>query len=189
MSDSSTTTTGSLSSSSTSTPSGSASSSSTGDPTGGRGEVCDDLREVDFGDCATPLGWIFDGEACVPLSGCDCGANCDAVFLEPSECADACAAIGECRKDLLLGKGIIEGPYGLGDFCDSFSICGDTSMSVPDLLPSAQCIEDGNYPCNGELSCSVDSTEPMLTEDQLEKLCAASLLPGVNLVACVVLGP
>lgn len=47
-----------------------------------------------FGDCATPLGVVFDGTECVPASGCDCqGDDCPA-FDSFEACATSCAAEG-----------------------------------------------------------------------------------------------
>ncbi len=159
-----------------------------GTTTGGGGELCDDVGEVDFGDCQTPLGWIFDGAGCVPLSGCDCGDHCDAVFQDAPACAGSCAAAGECNKELLLGSGLARGPYGVGDICDDFAVCGDSSGSVAELIPTAMCSPGAKFPCEEGPSCSI-SSEGEITEERFEQLCAASLLPDVNLVSCLIWGP
>jgi hypothetical protein len=158
----------------------------TGATTGGAGEVCEDLSGVDFGDCATPLGWAFDGEGCVVVSGCGCDEGCDAIFDDPAACATSCAAAGECNEELFQGAGIFEGPYGVGDFCDQIDVCGDETESLPELL-GASCEREG-YPCEGTSKCTAYWMGE-LSEAQYADLCAASLLPDVSLIACVIWGP
>ncbi|MEZ4380030.1 MAG: hypothetical protein R3A79_01690 [Nannocystaceae bacterium] len=160
---------------------------SAGTTTTGGGEVCEDLSGVDFGACATPLGWAFDGEACVLISGCGCDEGCDAIFADAAACAATCAAAGECRDELFQGAGIFEGPFGVGDFCDEIDVCGESSGALPELL-GATCDDRGGYPCDGASRCAVDSPRAV-TPAQYADLCAASLLPDVSLIACVVWGP
>ena len=172
--------------STTSTGGGETTSSTGGATTGGAGEFCEDLSGVDFGDCATPLGWAFDGEACVLISGCGCDEGCGAIFDDPAACATSCAAAGECNEELFQGAGIFKGPYGVGDFCDQIDVCGDQSESLPELL-GASCEGEG-YPCEGTSKCTLYWMGE-LTEEQYADLCAASLLPDVSLIACVIWGP
>ncbi len=143
------------------------------------------MGAVDFGDCATPLGWIFDGDGCVALDGCDCGPHCNAIFASASECGNSCAAAGECRSDLFIGKGLARGaPFGVGTGCDEVDICGGPSVAITEILPNANCGDRPYYPCEG-VHCSLGPLHHPYTEEEFEKLCAASLLPGVDLVACV----
>lgn len=183
-------TTGDASSTSTTSTTSSTTAGETtgtsGSTTGGTGELCEDLSGVDFGDCATPLGWAFDGEGCVVVSGCGCDEGCDAIFDDPAACATSCAAAGECNEELFQGAGIFEGPYGVGDFCDQIDVCGDETESLPELL-GATC-EGGGYPCEGASRCTAYWMGE-LTEAQYADLCAASLLPDVSLIACVIWGP
>jgi hypothetical protein len=55
-------------------------------------------------------------------------------------------------------------------------------------MPAAQCSPEAKYPCEEGPTCSIN-TDGEVSEDQLEALCAASLLPDVELVACIVWGP
>lgn len=52
--------------------------------------TCQALDPLAYGECGTPLGIAFDGAQCVPVSGCDCGADCGAFYSELAECQAAC---------------------------------------------------------------------------------------------------
>ena len=57
---------------------------------------------------------------------------------------------------------------------------------LPELL-GASCEGEG-YPCEGTSKCTLYWMGE-LTEEQYADLCAASLLPDVSLIACVIWGP
>ncbi|MFW5920631.1 MAG: HTTM domain-containing protein [Polyangiales bacterium] len=47
-----------------------------------------DARGV--GDCGEPLGWMWNGDHCVELFGCECeGADCDALSEDEDECSES----------------------------------------------------------------------------------------------------
>ncbi len=81
------------------------------------------------------------------------------------------------------------GPFGVGDGCDEVTICGGPPMAVSEILPAVLCTDMAEYPCEGGgPGCTLNSVDP-ITDEQFQKLCAASLLPGVELIACVIWGP
>ena len=52
---------------------------------------CAVVEPGEFGLCEAILGFGFDGEACVPVSGCACDAECrKRVFRTPAECQSIC---------------------------------------------------------------------------------------------------
>jgi hypothetical protein len=52
--------------------------------------ICEAMAVEPVGLCEKILGWRWDGTGCGPLVGCECaGAECDALFAGPDECAAA----------------------------------------------------------------------------------------------------
>jgi hypothetical protein len=52
---------------------------------------CEPMDAASEGECETDLGYSFDGETCVALTGCSCeGEDCDALFESLAECEDEC---------------------------------------------------------------------------------------------------
>ncbi|HRI07380.1 MAG TPA: hypothetical protein PKW35_06165, partial [Nannocystaceae bacterium] len=173
--------------SSGSTSAGTSAGSTSAGTTGGLGESCEDLGEVDFGECAAIVGWIFDGEGCKLVSGCGCEPHCDAVFAGPGACASTCAAAGACNTSLLQGAGIFKGPFELGVYCDDVDVCTDDPVALAEVFPGVSC-DGAVYPCDPDSLCQVGDNG-MVTAEAWESYCAASLLPGVSGVKCLVLGP
>ena len=87
-------------------------------------------------------------------------------------------------KALYLAKD----PFEPGDHCDGVYICTpDASYSyVSELFPSIVCeagiCSDGSKHCAAYYSGTV-------TQEQWGTLCAASLLPGIDSIYCVIYGP
>jgi hypothetical protein len=177
-------TTGSSGREDTGTGDSSTGDGSTGDPV----LVCKDVAG-DYGDCAAVLGWGFDGSACALFSGCGCEPNCDGFFPDPVACASACAAAGECQAGDVEAAGIAEDPVAVGSFCDEVDACpGDDVEAqtwLQELFPGLVC--EPGFPCDGD-ACHLQF-QGEISEAQWVQICAASLLPGLDELACVVFGP
>jgi hypothetical protein len=168
--------------------SASGSTGTTGD-TGGP-LVCEPATG-DYGDCATPLGWAFDGAECRPVSGCDCGPDCDKFFPGPAECALTCAAAGHCNEDRLEGAGLAGDPVMQGDLCDEIDVCPespDLKAIFEEIFGMLSC-EGRGFPCEGNVQSCTGIFQNMLGPEDWLKTCAASLIQGSGTVFCVVFGP
>jgi len=76
--------------------------------------ACVAVDPYQFGACAMVLGVAFDGEACVTVSGCGCGDQCDAIFPDLASCREACGLPGEglpagavCESDAECAEGLL----------------------------------------------------------------------------------
>lgn len=82
------------------------------------------------GDCDLHLGVIWNGEACVNISGCSCvGADCQALFESLEACRDAyapCFDLPSCAAMDARGEGLCDMELGIlwdGRECRSISGC------------------------------------------------------------------
>lgn len=166
----------------------SATSSSTGD-TGGP-SVCE-AAEGDYGDCATPLGWAFDGTECAMVSGCDCAPDCDRFFADAAACALACAAAGHCNADRLHGAALAMDPVQQGQLCDEVDVCvpDDSYKSIYEQIFGMLTCEGQGFPCEGNAPGCTGLWQNMLGPEEWLKTCAATLVQGGGDVFCVVFGP
>lgn len=141
----------------------------------------------DYGDCDLALGWAFDGEDCVSMSGCGCDPDCDAFAQDFASCAAACA--GHCDSAAFVGEGIAADGWGAGDFCDSISTCvkADVIPLLEEVVTAVDCTSNG--PCGGNdgQRCTFGSGE--VTDELMDELCAATLIEDVDEIACFVIGP
>lgn len=192
---SATTATASTSSTSGPTPTtgATAPSTTTGDTgttgpstTTGGGGACEDLDGLDFGDCKAIIGTGLIGGKCVAISGCDCEPHCDAFFAGPLECASSCAAAGVCNEGLIEGRGLLMGPCTKDTQFDDTHICGGDPAIIAQLVP-AECQQQGGYPCEEASMCTLPWGP--FTDEEWASICAVSLLPDVELVACTLYGP
>lgn len=77
--------------------------------------TCEAMDATGVGGCEMMLGWLFDGEACLPLSGCSCeGADCDALFETAGDCELECVA----REDGASCGGFTGAECDPGSYCD-----------------------------------------------------------------------
>ena len=155
-----------------------------------------------FGDCAMPLGVVFDGSSCVPASGCDCtGADCPA-FDSIEECASQCGDAGACRADdmpLVWGTETLTcGDQNCGDrmtFCVSSDTdpTGRLSQVMPDI--GVDCVRsDGGCHLRDPLDeadkcvdgdwCCTEHQATGYTDTELRQLCGITLMPGVKQATC-----
>ena len=160
----------------------------TGDATTGGGGQCG-VADGDYGPCDAIIGWAFTGTTCELLSGCDCGDDCDLFFDNEIDCAKTCADAGECDEDKLFGVALAD-DLTLGGFCDQVDVCTPQQYSqlLPDLFPEQFVCEPGQFCPNQQETCTV-SWAGEVTEELWTQLCAASLLPGLSTINCVIWGP
>lgn len=160
---------------------------STGDATtGGSAGACKAIAG-DYGPCDALIGYAFVDGGCQLVSGCNCEPDCEFFFDDPVACASTCAAAGECQLDNIHGGGIAPDEVGPGSFCDGVDTCVDLpelAQQLKELFPELVC-EQGQ--CDGQ-NCHL-LWQGELTAEQWTQICAASLLPGVDEVVCMVFGP
>lgn len=160
---------------------------STGDgTTGGSVGACKAV-DGDYGPCDALIGYAFVDGGCQLVSGCNCEPDCEFFFADPVACASTCAAAGECQPDNIHGGGIAPDEVGPGSFCDEVDACVDLpelAEQLKELFPELVC-EQGR--CDGQ-NCHL-LWQGELSDEQWTQICAASLLPGVDELVCVVLGP
>ncbi|MBL9102691.1 MAG: hypothetical protein JNL82_17225 [Myxococcales bacterium] len=143
----------------------------------------------EYGDCDAFLGYAFDGAACKGFSGCDCGPDCAHFFPGPVECAASCAAAGECREDIVEAKALAMAPIGPGSLCDEVDACVNSpelQAWLGELFPGLAC-EAGGF-CDSGDNCHL-LFQNILSQEQWTQVCAATLLPGIEQILCVVFGP
>jgi hypothetical protein len=58
-----------------------------------RSSACVTLDPMGYGMCDMVLGVAFNGTACVTVSGCSCGEDCDHFFESPEACEAACGEV------------------------------------------------------------------------------------------------
>ena len=69
----------------------------------GPGGMCPVYPGPVFGDCPTELGFMWTGKTCTPVTGCDCGEVCKAVFPTFDDCVAGCAPPICCASDAECG--------------------------------------------------------------------------------------
>ncbi len=148
------------------------------------------IADGDYGTCDAIIGWAFDGQECVLLSGCGCESDCDLFYETLDECATTCADAGECNPDKFIGAGIKENPFVQGDGCDEVDVCTPQSLhdAVMALFPGMFTCEGNGFPCEGDGKCTVQ-WQGEVDAELWKQLCAASLVPDLETIACVIWGP
>lgn len=154
---------------------------------GGGAGTCEDVSG-DYGDCSTPLGWGFDGTECALFNGCGCAPHCDGFFDDPGGCASTCAA-DHCDTAAMKAAYLAESPFVVGNHCDGVYVCtaDAASSGIEAMFPGIVCEQSGLCP-PGEEQCAAYYSG-MVTEAQWQTLCAASLLPQIDDIYCIVYGP
>jgi hypothetical protein len=136
---------------------------------------------------------VFDGSECVEVTGCECtGPGCPR-FTTTGECAVACAAAGFCRDDKQTW---VAAPIAsVGTFCDALYACFDSDVDpssrfesyLPRLL--YRCRQSG-YCSRDEWGCGargdLGGSLLYVDESMCLEVCAATLLPEVTRVTCVI---
>ena len=156
-----------------------AAESTSGGPVG----VCKELS-YDYGKCLAELGYAFVDGWCNMISGCSCEPDCEFFFADPIACATTCAAAGKCDEAIIKGAGLAPPAVGPGSFCDEVDACVDLP-GLKELFPNLSC--EPGLPC-GATNCHL-LFQGELTPALWQQICAASLLPGVDELYCVVFGP
>ena len=63
---------------------------------------CQNLNPNDYGDCESPLGYIWTDNNCIFISGCDMGDDADFFFSTYEECSLTCfndSSLGDLNDD------------------------------------------------------------------------------------------
>lgn len=158
--------------------------------TGGSGGVGSQLScapvSGEYGDCEAIVGYGFDGTACKPYSGCDCGSDCAHLFPSAAACASSCAAQGECNTGALLAGGIA-GSFTEEAYCDEVFACAadEQQADLEMLLPLTGSCEASDTCSTARCSTSLAG---QMDADKWTSACSASLLSGVELT-CWIWGP
>jgi hypothetical protein len=150
--------------------------------------TCPIVDPESLGDCALPLGTVFDGTSCVSASGCACAAPACRAFASPAECARTCADAGRCDLAMIPRD---DYPYlCTAGFCDALAFCltGDVATlrdAVTTLFPSIYCGEDVDYrTCPDEPPCAVHGG--YTRGEVLAAACPLTLLPGIDRPDCFI---
>ncbi len=60
--------------------------------------VCSAQNATGAGTCTLVIGYVWNGAACVGLSGCSCtGPDCGGLFMSQTACQSAHATCSDCR--------------------------------------------------------------------------------------------
>ncbi len=144
----------------------------------------------DYGDCDAVLGVAFNGTECAAISGCDCAPDCDKFFPDVASCALTCAAAGHCNADRLEPAGILKEPVVEGIHCDEVDACVSEPFfkeTLEQIFGMLTC-EGMGAPCQAGTICH-GLWAGTLEGEAWTKTCAATLVPGVGTLFCVVFGP
>jgi hypothetical protein len=105
--------------------------------------------------CALPLGWAFDGEACI-LIMCECeGSECDGLFEEQADCEAEyaeCLPSPDCEPDDAAGEGPCDAFFGYawdGQSCVGISGCNCVGADCADLSFDPVACEFAHSHCEG----------------------------------------
>lgn len=144
---------------------------------------------ADYGDCDMSLGWAFDGEDCLPFSGCGCEPDCAAFSPDLDSCIAGCA--GFCDESAFLGAGIADDGWGQDDYCDEIYTCvkSDVVPILEALFATIDCSGAAGSGCAaGEVRCVMGS-HVTVSGSLFAELCSATLVEDVRDLLCMVLGP
>lgn len=144
----------------------------------------------DYGDCDAVLGVAFNGIECATISGCNCAPDCDKFFPDVASCALTCAEAGHCNPDRLEPAGILKEPVMMGTHCDEVDACLSEPFfkEILEQIFGMLTCEGMAFPCNEGNVCHGLWAGP-LEGDAWTQTCAATLVPGVGTLLCVVFGP
>ena len=113
-----------------------------------------------FGVCAMFLGFAFDGAACVGVSGCSCGDQCDHIYATKEECEKVCAdQLNPCVAN--------------GGFCWPGSSLTGIMIPWPEMCPPGSAEVDLGGCDLGEICCM--KAEPPSPCEEAGGLCLDAL--------------
>lgn len=166
---------------------------------------CPIVEAMSFGDCAQPLGYVFDGTQCIVANGCACedgDEGCPAFFESATACATACEEASYCQGDVLK----LAAAQALE--CKDISCSNNLVMCIASsenpnkriegLLPQfgdvhcsqeeslrAFCIIATDKDCPvGHWCCEALASGGVIENDNQQGLCAVSLLEGASSMGC-----
>ncbi|MBT9556580.1 MAG: hypothetical protein IV100_11160 [Myxococcales bacterium] len=73
----------------------------------GPGGMCTAFTPGLLGECDDVVGWMWIGNACTEVKGCECGDYCDMVFGSENECEQACSPPICCKEDTDCTAGLV----------------------------------------------------------------------------------
>ncbi len=126
---------------------------------------CVPVPTADLGDCSTPLGYAFDGESCVAVTGCDCASYCDQIFDEYEGCVGACVELETSCEEYCASQGFeccdgrcinpandIMNCGGCGNRCEGDQpYCDNGDCGAPYCYDTVDC---GDQACCGSACCA-----------------------------------
>lgn len=115
---------------------------------------CDPQQIIPVGDCEVPLGWAWNGEACVEVSGCECaGPDCDKLYDSLELCIDdhaLCELTNPCAVDDAFAEGDCPDSFGFAwttDGCVEIVGCECVGLDCPWLPPTLAVCEEAHAEC------------------------------------------
>ena len=135
------------------------------------GQNCTVLDPNQYGDCATPLGYIWTGDDCIFISGCDMGEDAEFFFSAFEECAIICIedmSLGDLNDDSTINIiDIIQlVNYILSDpppYISSGDLNGDLILDIIDIVSLVTLILSNN---------EIRDTWTIINEDILTPKCS-----------------
>lgn len=116
------------------------------------GQICNSLNPNSYGDCTTPLGYIWTGYDCMLVSGCDMGSDEEFFFNSFEECDFFCVenlSLGDLNNDSSID--IIDivqlVNYILDDsstYIDAGDLNSDLTLNVVDIVSLVNLILSNN---------------------------------------------
>ncbi len=112
---------------------------------------CDAMEAAPEGECALPLGIVWNGATCESISGCECvGADCSLLYRsfetceeDHRDCAEGCFSTAECGDQYCFF------PDGM---CGGPGECGPIPPGLPcmDTEPQVCGCDEVTYDCAGQ---------------------------------------
>ena len=141
------------------------------------GQDCTPLDPNGYGDCATPLGYIWTGDNCTLISGCDMGADTEFFFSTFEECDIICIedmSLGDLNDDSTIDIiDIIQlVNYILSDsspYISSGDLNSDSTLDIVDIVSLVNLILSNN---------EIRDTWTIINEDILTPKCATCHYEG-----------
>ena len=114
-------------------------------------QECQDISANYYGDCELQIGYGWDGDNCILISGCDFGNDQNSFFNTYEECDITCNAnysLGDLNGDSTINIIDIVSMINLildNNYINSGDINNDNTMNVIDIVTLVNLILDNNY--------------------------------------------
>ena len=104
-------------------------------------QECTELNPNDYGDCSTPLGYIWSDNNCIYISGCDMGSDSDFFYSSYEECSLTCfnnSSLGDINDDAQINVIDVVQLVNLilyeNNFFESADMNFDETLDVSDIV-------------------------------------------------------